>query len=256
MPEPQPELLTVIIPCFNEEGAVTDTVGDVLAVAERLPLRTEILLVDDGSTDATAARMEALAAAHPGVRVRRNPANLGLGRSVLAAYEEIDPDSWVTVIPGDNEFLFDSIESFLAVRERFDVILGYLQNPVIRPIRRRLASQAFTRVARFLYGFGFQYLNGMKLYRAWAFQGIEVASGGHAYTAELLAKALLRHPRLRIGEAPFAARGRASGSSKAIRPSSILRALRDVWVGKISVNRYRQQVIRGAPREDRRVRAG
>ena len=238
MPDPADELLTVIIPCLNEEAAVGHTVEGVLEVARRLPLRVEVMLIDDGSTDDTARRMEELSEAHPEVRVHRNPENLGLGRSVLDAYERVDPESWITVIPGDNEFL-------LELRGQHDVILGYLQNPVIRPIRRRLASEAFTFVANFLYGFDYKYLNGMKMYRAWAFKGIEVESGGHAYVAELLAKAVLRAPRLRVGEAPFAARGRATGTSKAIRPSSVLRALRDVWVGKISVNRYRRGVIAG-----------
>ncbi|MFC1574884.1 hypothetical protein ACFL3Z_02270, partial [Gemmatimonadota bacterium] len=135
--------------------------------------------------------------------------------------------------------------AYMAVRDRYDVILGYLQNPVIRPMRRRLASQLFTFVTQVLYGFNYQYLNGMKMYRAWAFQGIEITSGGHAFVAELLAKAILRSPRLRIGEVPFAARGRSSGSSRAVRPLSVLRAVRDVWAGKLSVNAYRKQVISG-----------
>lgn len=245
MPEAPDELLTVIIPCLNEEGAVGETVADVLDVADRLPMPVEVMLIDDGSTDGTAARMEELCAADARVRMHRNPGNLGLGRSVLEAYERLDPDTWITVIPGDNEFLFESIENFMEMRGDHDVILGYLRNPVIRPIRRRLASSAFTVVANFLYGFDYRYLNGMKMYRAWAFKGIEVRSGGHAYVAELLAKAVLREPRLRVGEAPFAARGRAHGTSKAVRPASILRALRDVWVGRASVTRYRSEVIAG-----------
>lgn len=243
MPEQESEVLTVIVPCLDEEAAVGDTVGEILEVAKRLPVRVEVLLIDDGSTDGTAARMEELARVHEGVRMRRNPENLGMGRSVLLAYEELDPDSWVTVVPGDNEFIFDSIEAFLEVRDRHDVILGYLQNPVIRPLRRRLASQLFTGLANFLYGFDYRYLNGMKMYRAWAFKDIPVESGGHAYVAEMLAKAILRTPRLRIGEAPFAAKGRATGSSKAIRPLSVLRAIRDAWVGKLSVNAYRKRAI-------------
>jgi glycosyltransferase involved in cell wall biosynthesis len=237
------EILTVIIPCFNEEEALGATVEGILVVARRLPLVVEILLVDDGSIDGTARRMEELCATYPECRMRMNQHNLGLGRSVLSAYEILDPESWVTVIPGDNEFLFDSIETFMAMRHEYDVILGYLQNPVIRPMRRRLASALFNQVAGLLYGFSYRYLNGMKMYRAWAFKGIEVRSGGHAYVAELLAKAILRTPRLRIAEAPFAAQGRASGSSKAVRPSAVLRAVWDVWVGKRSVNAYRDSVI-------------
>jgi glycosyltransferase involved in cell wall biosynthesis len=243
VPQASDELLTVIVPCLNEEEAVDETVEGIVATRERLPVPVEVLLIDDGSTDGTADRMEALARAHPGVRVRRNPGNLGMGRSVLLAYEELHPESWVTVVPGDNEFIFESIEAFLEVRNRYDVILGYLQNPVIRPLRRRLASSLFTGLANFLYGFDYRYLNGMKMYRAWAFKGIPVTSSGHAYVAEMLAKAILRAPRLRVGEAPFAARGRASGTSKAVRPGSVLRAVSDAWAGKLSVNDYRRRVI-------------
>ena len=82
------------------------------------------------------------------------------------------------------------------------------------------------------------------MYRVEAFKGIEVVSGGHAFVAELLAKAQLRRPDLRIGEVPFFARGRASGSSKAMRPSSIFRAVREVWLGARSVARYRDEVQR------------
>jgi len=203
----------------------------------------EVELIDDGSTDGTATVMERLCDTRPGVRMHQNPENLGLGRSVMNAYQRLDPESWVTVVPGDNEFVFDSIEAFLELRHRQDVILGYLQNPVIRPLRRRLASSVFTALANFLYGFDYRYLNGMKMYRAWAFRDIQVESGGHAYVAELLAKAVLRTPRLRIGEAPFAARGRSAGDSKAVRPSAILRAVRDVWVGRSSVTDYRREVI-------------
>ncbi|MFC1791263.1 glycosyltransferase family 2 protein [Gemmatimonadota bacterium] len=239
------ELLTVLIPCLNEEDAIDGTVEGVLSVVERLPVEVEILLIDDGSTDGTGLRMEEICAREPRCRMHVNPQNLGLGRSVRGAYESIRPDSWITVVPGDNEIIFDSIEAYMAVRDRYDVILGYLQNPVIRPMRRRLASQLFTFVTQVLYGFNYQYLNGMKMYRAWAFQGIEITSGGHAFVAELLAKAILRSPRLRIGEVPFAARGRSSGSSRAVRPLSVLRAVRDVWAGKLSVNAYRKQVISG-----------
>ena len=237
------ELLTVIIPCLNEERTLQGTVEDILGVAPQLPLDLEILMIDDGSTDGTRRVMAQLCEKYECCRTKLNPFNRGQGRSILMTYDELEPGTWVTVVPGDNEFDFTSILDFLELRQRHDVILGFFSNPVIRPFSRRLASGAFTAVANALYGFRFRYLNGMKLYRVDAFRGIDVVSSGHAFNAELLAKAILRNPRLRIGEAPFLARGRAHGSSKAFRPGSILKAVWDVIRGYRSVSEFRRRVI-------------
>jgi dolichol-phosphate mannosyltransferase len=238
------ELLTVVIPCYNEEGTVGEAVGDVLRVAGDLPVALKIVLIDDCSTDGTLARMKQICDRHPECALIANATNQGLGNSVRSAYEQIEDHSWVTVLPGDNELMFESIHNFLELRNRYDVVLGYLQNPVIRTLPRRFASWAFSTVVRILYGFEYRYLNGTKMYKLEAYKGLEVISSGHAYSAEIMAKALLRNPALRVGEAPFAARGRASGASKAFRPSSIWRAFVEVFRGYRSVSEYRKEVLR------------
>jgi len=238
------EVLFVFVPCFNEEDGVAATVESVLKHAPTLPLPVRVLVIDDGSTDRTRQIAGELSARHPECEVLANETNLGLGRSILRAYGQIPPGSWVTALPGDNELVFESIDNFLEVRDRYDLILGYIQNPVIRTFRRRFASWTFTKVVSTLYGFPWRYLNGMKMYRIEVFRGLEVVSGGHAFMAEMVAKAQLRRPELRIGEVPFAARGRARGSSKAVRPGSVLRAVADTWRGARSVARYREHVVR------------
>lgn len=240
------ERLYVLIPCLNEEANVRGAAESVLHVADELPVDLRVILIDDGSTDRTRAIMEDLCREHPDrCEMIVNPTNLGLGRSVMNTYERIPSGSWVHVTPGDNEFDFAaSIGNYLAVRDRYDVILGYLHNPVIRTLNRRLASYAFSKVVATLYGFPYRYLNGFKVYRVDAFRGIEVVSSGHAFVAELLAKALLRQRNLRIGEVPFVARGRAGGQSKAIRPGSVLRAVSEVFKGARSVARYRETIVR------------
>jgi glycosyltransferase involved in cell wall biosynthesis len=242
---PARERLTVIVPCFNEERSVADAAEAIRAVSPELDVDVDVILVDDRSRDGTWAEIQRLARDH-GWRAVRNDRNLGLGRSVMNAYAHVPAGSWVTVLPGDNELDFSSIRNFLAIRRDFDVILGYLQNPVIRSAPRRLASWAFTRAVEMLYGFDYRYLNGLKLYRVDVFRGIEVVSSGHAFNAELLAKAILRDPHLRIGEAPFVARGRALGESKAIRPPAIGRAIWEVAAGFRSVAAFRRRVVRGS----------
>mgnify|MGYP006286499961 CR=1 FL=1 len=237
------ELLTVIVPCLNEAQNVRSTADSILGTAPELDVDVEILFIDDGSTDGTLEVMEEICQEHPECRIMVNSENMGLGSSVLKAYDRIDDESWATVIPGDNEFVFGSIKNFLAIRDDYDVILGYLKNPVIRTFIRRMASDAFTEIANILYGFSFEYFNGMKMYRVSCFKGIDTVSEGHAFNPELLAKAMLRNPDLRIGEAPFVIKGREHGGSKAFTPQSVMQAVLDMYRGYQAVIDYRQKTI-------------
>ena len=241
---PTEELLTIIVPCLNEEEALAGTVDAIREAALKLPMRVEILLVDDGSTDGTQRVMREICERVPSCRMIANSRNLGIGRSILNAYSDVAPGSWVSVLPGDNEIDVASLYGFAEMREKYDVILGYIQNPVIRSFTRRLISDVFLWTVNVLYGFDFRYLNGLKLYRVEALAGIPIVSSGHAFNAELLAKAILREPMLRIGQAPFVMRGRSHGTAKAVRPLSILRGMRDVLIGYRSVAEYRGRVIR------------
>ncbi len=238
------EALVVVVPCYNEEANIDQTVCAIREVASELPLEVEVLLIDDGSSDGTKAKIESLCERY-GYSAIYNEKNRGVGWSLLEAYKRIDPTRWVTIMPGDNEIDFASIKGFVAMRSDFDLILGYLQNPVIRPLGRRLFSVAYMRTVQILYGFSFRYLNGMKLFRAGVFQGIDVEASGHAFNSELIAKAILRNPSLRIGEVPFVARGRATGNSKAIRPSAVAQSIFEVGRGWRSVAQYRDHVTRG-----------
>ena len=237
------EHLTVVIPCYNEEESIAATIASVNKTLETVDLPSTIVMVDDGSSDDTVKVMTSLCEQYDHVEMMVNEKNLGVGRTVLNAYERLDADTWMTVVPGDNEIIFDSIHQHLKVRDQYDLILGYFQNTIVRSFTRRVASDLFSSVVRIVYGFPYRYLNGLKLYKVGIFKGIEVTSSGHAFNAELVAKAILRNPGLRIGEVPFLARGRAKGSVKAFRPTSILRAVKEFFGGYRSVIRYRKEIV-------------
>ncbi len=72
--------VSFLIPAFNEAA----TIGEVLARIDALELDSEIIVVDDGSTDATASIVEAFAAGRPQVELLRQP-NRGKGSAVRLA---------------------------------------------------------------------------------------------------------------------------------------------------------------------------
>ena len=75
--------LSVIVPVYNEAA----TVAEVVARLQRLPVTLEILLVDDGSTDGTPARLAGLAA--PNVRLFRHERNRGKGAAIRTALPHV-----------------------------------------------------------------------------------------------------------------------------------------------------------------------
>lgn len=250
MGEKKPERLVVIVPCLNEGKNIEATAADVLEEAPLIPMELEVRLVDDGSKDDTLEKMERISRQDSRFKVIRHDRNRGVGYTWLEGINSVDPDDWVTGIAGDNEMVFKSIHAMLAMRKDYDLVLGYFQNPIVRTLTRRVASELFVSVTNFAYGWNFKYLNGMALVKASVYQGIEVTSGGHAYNPEMIAKALLRNPFLRIGEAPFAARGRATGGSKAFTLGGVTEALVDFARGYASVSSYRDEVVRAKPSGD------
>ncbi len=86
--EPGAPTLSVVIPAYNEERRLPHYLPDVVAFGEALSGGTEVLVVDDGSTDGTVPYVESVAACHPGVRLLRQPANQGKGAAVCRGMME------------------------------------------------------------------------------------------------------------------------------------------------------------------------
>src|SRR5262249_11093734 len=75
--------ISIIIPAYNEEKRLPQTLEQIAAYLDRTKWAfSEIIVVDDGSADGTAAVGERFAKSRPGVRVLRNPGNRGKGYSV------------------------------------------------------------------------------------------------------------------------------------------------------------------------------
>jgi dolichyl-phosphate beta-glucosyltransferase len=75
-------LLSIVIPAYNEESRLPGYMPDVLWYADTVAGDGEVLVVDDGSTDGTAAYVESLAPAHPSLRLLKQGKNQGKGAAV------------------------------------------------------------------------------------------------------------------------------------------------------------------------------
>ncbi len=76
---PSPHSVTAIVPAYNEAGRI----GRVLEILRQVDILEEIIVVDDGSTDATPTEVTQSAAADARVRLLRHPSNYGKGEAVI-----------------------------------------------------------------------------------------------------------------------------------------------------------------------------
>src|SRR6266540_849831 len=78
--------VSLVLPAHNEEANVQEAIAETTAVAERLFVEHEILVVDDGSSDRTAEFARAAARLDPRVRVIRHGRNRGYGEALRTGF--------------------------------------------------------------------------------------------------------------------------------------------------------------------------
>jgi dolichol-phosphate mannosyltransferase len=92
--------LSVVIPAYNEEETVVETVEGVVAALNEEQIEHEVIVVDDSSTDGTAAVVEGISAQHPQVRCLPSPFRNGFGFAVRAGLDAFEGDA-VAIVMAD-----------------------------------------------------------------------------------------------------------------------------------------------------------
>lgn len=137
--------LSVVIPAYNEEGAVRDTVNDVKTHLEPLGIPYEIIVVDDGSSDNT--RAEAIAS---GARVDWNEVNSGYGASLKRGVRQAAHE-YVAILDADGTYPARYLPDMLAECRKQDMVVGdrgaAMKNV---PLIRRPAKYMLNKLASFL----------------------------------------------------------------------------------------------------------
>jgi glycosyltransferase involved in cell wall biosynthesis len=110
--------VSFVIPAFNEEAAILVVLEAIQRVAKEQGLQAECIVVDDGSTDQTAA----VAASH-GARVISIPMNVGYGTALKRGIEEAT-HSRIVITDADGSYPLDFTPELLRRLERFDLVIA------------------------------------------------------------------------------------------------------------------------------------
>lgn len=131
--------LSVFFPAYNEEDNIESTVSKTVSVLKSLKLSDwEIIVVDDGSTDRTAAVMQNLAANNPKIRLVRHTGNRGYGAALKTGFSSAKFD-WIAFTDSDGQFDFREINKFLDHVPNYQVVAGYRKKRSDNKFRRAMA---------------------------------------------------------------------------------------------------------------------
>ena len=207
--------LSIIIPAYNESENIIDTLDNVTKALEPLPVRHEILVIDDGSTDTTAALVTSNLNRFPAVRLLVNERNMGFGWSYRRGVDAASLDH-IVMVHGDNAWSHETLRDFFGRVGEADVIVGYTRNMWgTRTKTRTLISKAYTLAVNLITRRRLKYYNGLQIHTAPVLKSLRIQSSGYGFQSEVLVKSLRRTKT--VIEVPMDLIEREKGESKAFR---------------------------------------
>lgn len=220
--------LSVAIPAYNEAENIVDMIEDVAREIGPLADEVEIIVVDDGSKDATAKRVEELASRVPNLRLVRHAVNQGYGAAVFDGLASATKDL-VFFTDGDRQFDLAEVPRLLDAMDSADVVVGY-RAPRRDPFLRRLNGKGWSTLVTVLFGYTSRDIDcAFKLMRRSVIERLkdEVQSRGATFSAEFLVRA--KRAGFRIVEIPIRGhRPRVAGSPTGAKPSVVFRAFKEL----------------------------
>ena len=179
------EGLTVFFPAYNEKENVRFMIESAKEVLEGLCERWEIILVDDGSTDGTAAIAESIALEDSRIRVVRHGRNLGFGSAIRTGIAH-SRMPWIFYTDCDGQFDLNEIDKVLSLRDKADIVSAYRHRRK-DPWMRLLYSIAYGAVTSVIFGGGFKDTDAsFKLFRRSIFEVIKPESTSGVVDFEIL----------------------------------------------------------------------
>jgi glycosyltransferase involved in cell wall biosynthesis len=227
--------ISVFFPCYNEQDNVKRTTEQAIAVLKKIGADFEIVIVDDGSTDATGQIADEISRQDKRVKVVHHRPNLGYGAALQSGFRTAAKEI-VFFTDGDGQFDISEMPPLLPLLEKFDIVCGFRLNRKDNLIRR-LNGWAWTKLVCFLFDMKIRDIDcAFKLFKRELFDNIKMSSRGALISAEILARAVRKGYTITqkgVHHYPRTA-GKQTGASLKV----ILRAFKELF-------KLRRQILSG-----------
>lgn len=211
--------LSFVVPAYNEEDFIEDTLGALEAIIKGKNLAYEIVVVDDGSLDGTLANAVRYAKRNGHVKVVSYLKNMGKGHAVKTGFMQTTGEV-VVFADSDMEIDLVTISKYLEALKHGDIVIAskrHSDSQVEVPLSRKILSISFNGLVRLLTGVPLNDTqSGLKAMKKNAFVDIfpRLAVKRYAFDVELLTVAHLYD--LKVVEMPVSIKLDASFKPKEI----------------------------------------
>ncbi|NOY40626.1 MAG: glycosyltransferase [Planctomycetes bacterium] len=203
--------VSLVLPAYNEQEVIVQAVQEADEALSSLTDDYEILVVDDGSTDDTAAIVEGLTEQYGHLRLLRQPKNFGYGAALRRGFEEATKEL-VGFTDADCQFDLNELSRLVMLSRDYQIVCGYRidrQDPFLRCFY----SNVYNTLVRTLLGTRVRDCDcALKLMHRDVLTRLPITTDGFLVNAVLLTQA--RQQELSVVEVGVSHRPRAAGESK------------------------------------------
>jgi putative flippase GtrA len=222
-----PGSLSVVLPAYNEEALIANTISNIMAVLTTWMRDFEVIVVNDGSKDRTGEIVEQLESYDPRIRLINHPVNRGYGAALVTGFESVSKEL-AFFMDSDGQFDIRDLVRFFPLIEEFGAVIGYRVHRQDTWMRK-LNAWGWKKLVGFIFNVHVRDIDcAFKLFRADFFRTNRLETRGAMINAEILyklARAGYTYTEVGVQHLP-----RLAGKATGARPRVILRALREMFV--------------------------
>jgi dolichol-phosphate mannosyltransferase len=191
--------LSIVIPAYNEEESITETIDALEKVLNEIKIEHETLIINDNSKDNTETVLKNLSEKYPSVKYVTNPGPNGFGYAIRYGLDRFSGDCVAIMMADLSDSPYDLIKFYTTMMEKkVDCVFGsrwirggkVIDYPIVKKIINRLANRIIRMLMSIKYN---DTTNAFKLYKREVIEGIKPILSPHFnLTIELPLKAIIR----------------------------------------------------------------
>jgi dolichol-phosphate mannosyltransferase len=151
----QEELLSLVMPTFNEAANVERTLAELILELDRERVPFEIVVVDDNSSDGTREILERMATLRPEIRIISRAMLGGFGRAIRTGLQVVRGEVVVVVMADSSDAPLDVVRYYRKILEGYDCVFGsrFRSGSVVEnyPRGKLIANRIVNRAVQFLF---------------------------------------------------------------------------------------------------------